>query len=365
MQSVKFARPDTSHFFSTLRKKVNLYFKENQLSKNGDHRMVIKTICMFALYFVPYILILSGQFSVWIMALLCIFMGLGQAGIGFSVAHDASHGAYSNNKIWNKILSYSFNLIGGSSFTWDVQHNILHHTYTNIYELDEDIHDKPFIRLSPHGKQKPYHKFQHWYAPFLYSLSTVSWLTKKDFAQLFSYNKSGMTTKSGHHPGRELVTMIISKVIYFTYMIIIPILVLPVAWWQVLLGFLIMQMVSGFILTIVFQLAHVVEGPSHHKPILSGTMENTWAIHQLMTTANFARNNKFLSWFVGGLNYQIEHHLFPHICHVHYKNISKIVQQTASEFNLPYHDQPNFRSAVKSHLRVLRAFGNASSSAVH
>jgi len=228
--------------------------------------MIIKTICMYTFYFGPYLLILLGGFSTWVMAGLCLMMGLGQAGIGFSVAHDAGHGAYSDNKFWNKILSYSFNVIGGSSFTWHIQHNVLHHTYTNIYELDE-----------------------------------------------------------GHHPRRELITMLISKSIYFFYILVLPILLLPVAWWQVLLGFLLMQMVSGFILTIVFQLAHVVEGPTHHKPVMSGTMENTWAIHQLKTTANFARNNKILSWFVGGLNYQIEHHLFPHICHIHYKNISKIV----------------------------------------
>jgi len=357
MQGVKFARPDTSQFSATLRKNVNRYFQENNLSKNGDHRMVVKTICMYTLYFGPYLLIMLGGFSTWVMAGLCLVMGLGQAGIGFSVAHDAGHGAYSENKFWNKILSYSFNVIGGSSFTWDIQHNVLHHTYTNIYELDEDIHDKPFLRLSPHGKLSGYHKYQHWYGPFLYTLATVSWLTKKDFAQMAHYNSSGLTEKSGHQPRREMIVMVLSKLIYFSYMLVLPILLLPVAWWQVLLGWLLMQMVSGFILTIVFQLAHVVEGPTHHKPVMSGTMENTWAIHQLMTTANFARNNKILSWFVGGLNYQIEHHLFPHICHVHYKNISKIVQKTAEEFNLPYFDQPTFRAAVGSHLRVLKEFG--------
>ena len=359
MQGVKFARPDTSQFFTTLRKNVNRYFQENNLSKNGDHRMVIKTICMYTLYFGPYLLIMLGGFSVWVMAGLCLVMGLGQAGIGFSVAHDAAHGAYSGNKFWNKILSYSFNIIGGSSFTWNIQHNILHHTYTNIYELDEDIDDKPFLRLSPHGKLNSHHKYQHLYAPFLYTLATVSWMAKKDFAQMAHYNRSGLTEKSGHYPQRELITMLVSKSIYFLYMLVLPILFLTIAWWQILLGFLLMQMVSGFMLTIVFQLAHVVEGPTHHKPVMNGTMENTWAIHQLMTTANFARNNKILSWFVGGLNYQIEHHLFPHICHVHYKNISKIVQKTAKEFNLPYFDQPTFRAAIGSHLRVLKAFGNA------
>lgn len=358
MQQIRFARPDTSQFFQTLRKKVNRYFEENNISKHGDYRMVVKTVVMLSLYLVPYFLILFGNFSTLVNILLCLIMGMGVAGIGFSIGHDANHGSYSSNKTWNKILGYSFNLVGGSSFTWHIQHNVLHHTYTNIYEMDEDIHDKPFLRLSPHGKWKPYHRFQHIYAPFLYSLATVSWVTKKDFAQLATYNKNGLTEKSGHLPQRERWIMIFSKILYFTYMLIIPTLLMPYTWWQVLIGFLLVHLVAGFVLTIVFQLAHVVEGPTHHKPVPNGTMENTWAIHQLETTANFARKNKLLSWFVGGLNYQIEHHLFPHICHIHYQNISKIVKETAAEFELPYHDQPSFGSALGSHLRVLYAFGN-------
>ena len=354
---VKFAKPDSSEFFSTLRKKVNAYFAENKVSKNADSRMVVKTIVMLLLYFGPYFLIFSGQLSAWLVLALCIVMGLGLAGIGFSIAHDANHGAYSQNSRLNDLLSLTFNLIGGSSFTWRVQHNLLHHTYTNIYELDEDIHDKPILRLSPHGKLKWIHRYQHWYAMILYSLSTVSWILMKDFVQVIHYNRSGLTQRSGYQPKSQMLILIISKIFYFTYMLVIPLLFLPYAWWQILIGFLIMHMVAGFVLTIVFQCAHVVEGPSHHKPKLNGTMENTWAIHQLQTTANFARNNKLLSWFVGGLNFQIEHHLFPHICHVHYKAISDIVRKTAKEFNLPYYDQPSFRGAIFSHWKILRQLG--------
>ncbi len=357
-QKVKFARPDSSHFFSTLRKKVNAYFIENNISKTADYRMVIKTIAMFSIYFIPFALILTGSYSIWTMLLLCVIMGIGIAGIGFSVMHDANHGAYSSNKTINYILGYAVNLIGGSAFTWKVQHNVLHHTYTNIYELDEDIHDKPMLRLSPHGKLKPIHKYQHWYGMFLYSLATISWVIKKDFAQLKSYNQSGLTKKIGFQPVKQTIILILSKIFYIAYILVLPIIVLPIAWWQVIIGFLVMHMVAGFILTIVFQLAHVVDGPDHHRPVENGNMENTWAIHQLLTTANFAKKNRILSWFVGGLNYQIEHHLFPHICHIHYKAISDIVKKTAQDFNLPYYDQPTFRYALYSHLSTLKKLGN-------
>lgn len=354
---VKFARPDTSQFFTTVRRNVNAYFTENKVSKNGDHRMVIKTISMLLIYFTPYLLIMGGWATGWSALLLCLVMGLGLAGIGFSIAHDANHGAYSSSPFWNAMLSFSFNLIGGSSFTWKVQHNLLHHTYTNVYEMDEDIHDKPILRLSPHGKLKWIHRYQHWYAMGLYSLATVSWVLQKDFKQLSQYNRDGLTQQSGHQPLPQLIVMIVSKLLYFSYTLVLPMIVLPYSWWQVLLGFLLMHMVAGFLLTIVFQCAHLVEGPSHHKVTESGTIENTWAIHQLMTTANFARNNRLLSWFVGGLNFQIEHHLFPHICHVHYKAISEIVRKTATDFNLPYYDQPSFRQAVSSHLKTLQLLG--------
>ena len=356
-KNVKFAKPDTSQFFATLRKRVNGYFIANNISKKADYRMVIKTMAMLTIYFLPYGLILTGTFSNWTMLLLAIIMGIGNAGIGFSVMHDANHGGYSSNQFINTSLGYTANIIGGSAFTWKMQHNVLHHTYTNIYELDEDIHDKPMLRLSPHGKLSSYHRYQHIYAMFLYSLATVSWVIKKDFAQLIEYNKTGLTEQTGHRPFKQTIILITSKILYIFYTIVIPIWVLSIAWWQVLLGFLAMHMVAGFLLTIVFQLAHVVEGPNHHKPVQNGTMENTWAIHQLVTTANFAKKNRFLSWFVGGLNFQIEHHLFPHICHVHYKTISSIVKNTAQEFNLPYYDQPSFRYALVSHLKILKKLG--------
>lgn len=355
-KSLRFTKKNHNLFFKTMRSRVNAYFEENNIKKTGNWKMYFKTFFMFSLYFVPFILLLTLNIPNWAILLLFTAMGLGLSGIGLSIMHDANHGSYSTSKTINQLLGYSLNIVGGSSFTWHVQHNVLHHTYTNIYEMDEDIHDKPFLRLSPHGKYKKYHKFQHWYAMFLYSLATISWVTMKDFRQLKTYNKNGMTEQSGFKPSRETVIMVMTKVLYFFYIIALPI-ILGISWWVVLLGFVLMHMVAGLLITTIFQLAHVVEGPTHHEPHPSGTMENTWAIHQLETTANFAKNNPVISWFAGGLNYQIEHHLFPHICHIHYKHISKIVKETAQEFELPYYENKWFTTAVISHLKVLKEFG--------
>ncbi len=354
---VKFSRKDPELFFQTLRERVNQYFEQNNIRKTGNGLMYRKTMIMFAMYFVPFGLILSQVIPDWTAILLYLLMGVGVSGIGLSVMHDANHGSYSTYPWVNRLMSKSMDIIGGSSFTWKVQHNFLHHTYTNIYELDEDIDDKPFLRLSPHGKLKKYHRFQHIYAMLLYCLATISWLLMKDFKQMLHYHREGLTQKCGFKPTRETIRMIITKSLYVSYIIVLPI-VLGVSWWVVLIGFVLMHMVAGLLITVIFQLAHVVEGPEHFAPKRMGTMENTWAIHQLKTTANFCRNNRLITWYVGGLNFQIEHHLFPHICHVHYKKISEIVKKTAQECNLNYVEHPTFTKAVASHLRVLKMLGN-------
>lgn len=355
--TVKFSRKDPELFFQTLRERVNQYFEQNNIQKTGNGRMYRKTLAMFAMYFVPFAIILLQVLPDWTAILLYFLMGIGLSGIGLSVMHDANHGSYSRYEWVNRLMSKSMDIIGGSSFTWKVQHNFLHHTYTNIYELDEDIDDKPFLRLSPHGKLKKYHRFQHIYAMLLYCLATMSWILMKDFKQMLHYHREGLTQKCGFKPTRETIRMIISKTLYILYIVVLP-LALGVAWWAVLIGFVLMHMLAGLLITVIFQLAHVVEGPEHFAPERTGTMENTWAIHQLKTTANFCRNNRLITWFVGGLNFQIEHHLFPHICHVHYKKISEIVKKTAQECNLSYFEYPTFGKAVASHLRVLKMLGN-------
>jgi linoleoyl-CoA desaturase len=355
--TVKFSPKDPANFYRLLRKRVNGYFKENNIKKTGNAKMYVKTAIILMMFFVPYFVMLSQVFPDWVAILCYLVMGAGMASIGLSIMHDANHGAYSEKKWVNELMSYTINLVGGSAFTWRIQHNLMHHSYTNIYELDEDIEDKPFLRLSPYGKYRKYHRYQHIYAAFLYCLATVSWVLNKDFDQTLEYKKSGITEKQGYNHRREMSILIISKLVYWFYILALPIM-LGVAWWAVVVGFLAMHFVAGLYITIVFQLAHVVEGPEHFKASQDeGNLENTWAIHQLKTTANFAPTNKLITWLVGGLNFQVEHHLFPNICHVHYKNLYKIVQQTAEECGLPYHIYPHFRQAVASHFRSLKALG--------
>ena len=358
MKKIKFAKIDNAHFFTTLRKRVNEYFEQQNVSKTGNYMTYLKAACMLTLYVGPMVLLWLGFFQSWYALIAYAIIGVGTAGIGLGIMHDANHGSVSRNKLVNDILSYSMNLIGGSTFTWKMQHNVMHHSYTNVYELDEDIDDKPFLRLSPHGVKKKYHRFQHIYALFLYCLATFSWILFKDWKQLAQYNKSGMTKLHGFKPARVVITMLISKLFYVAMLVVLPaIFLLP--WYIVLIGFLILHVIAGFSITVVFQLAHVVEGPQHFDANKDQNLENTWAMHQIATTANFSTKNKFLTWIIGGLNFQIEHHLFPNISHIHYPEISKIVKSTVKEFGLEYYEFKTMGTALISHLRMLKKFGIA------
>jgi len=353
--TVRFPNRNPAEFIREMRLQVAAYFDAHGGRTKGDWRMVTKTIALLGVFFGPYALILTGRFSWLGMLALCVVMGVGMAGIGFAVSHDALHGAYSEKAWVNRLVGYSFDLLGANGYMWRMTHNIVHHTYTNIQGVDGDLEVSPFLRLSPRSAYRPIHRYQQWYAFAAYSLSTLVWVTIKDWK--YFLRADGGPYHSERHPPREVVTLIVSKLLYYGYSLVVPMLVLDVAWWQVVPGWLAMHLTAGLILGIVFQLAHVVEETAHPVPDASGNMEHAWLVHELETTANFGRRNRLLTWYVGGLNYQIEHHLYPKVCSIHYPAISEIVRSVALANGMPYHEHATLFGAVRSHLRVLRRLG--------
>jgi linoleoyl-CoA desaturase len=355
---IKFSKAGNTDMITLLRKRVDEYFASRNISKTGNTEMVIKTISMISLYSIPYVLMVTGVFSnAWILFGMWILMGFGMAGIGLSIMHDANHGSYSKHAIVNKALGFLLNFVGGSAVNWQMQHNILHHSYTNIDGLDEDITRTKIMRFSPHQERRKAHRFQHIYAWFLYSLMTLEWVVWKDFPQLIRYHRMGLTKIQTKTFRRLLAELIISKVIYFGYIVVIPLLFMNISWWQFIIFFLSMHLLAGFILAVIFQPAHVVPSSEYPVPSEEGQIENAWAVHQLLTTSDFAPRSKVFSWLVGGLNFQVEHHLFPNICHVHYRAIAKIVAATTQELGLPYHVQSTYLRAIWNHGSMLRRLG--------
>lgn len=358
-QNLRFIAPYKSDFFATVRQRVDHYFTSNNISKNANALMWGKTIFFLSGMVIIYALIISNAFSLWAMLGLAILLGMFAAFIGFNVCHDAIHGAFSKNPKVNYALGLVFNIIGANAYVWSITHNVVHHTYTNIPGHDEDIEVAPgLIRLSPEDKQTKIQRYQHYYAFLLYGLASLVWVLKKDYVKFFQ-KKIGNTDNS-KHPKKELFNLFFFKAVYYTLFIVIPLLVLDITWWQFIIGFVAMHLAEGLVLGLVFQLAHVVEGTDFPSPNQQGNIEEAWAIHQLRTTANFACNSKLAHFLCGGLNMQIEHHLFPKICHTHYPAIGKIVKETAAEYGLPYIENKTFVDALVSHYKILKKFGKES-----
>lgn len=353
-KTVRFSRKDPTHFFKILNQRINSYFKENNIKKTGNWKLYLKTAIMFSVFLTPYFLILTLDMNQWLQLALTIVIGIGMAGVGMNVMHDGNHGSYSSRKWLNNIMGGSMYALSGNVYNWKVQHNVLHHTYTNIYGHDEDLDAGKIIRFSNHAKWKRFHKFQHYYSFFLYGLLTIKWVVVTDFRQTNNYLKRKLSYGKLPNPATQWSSLVITKILYIGMWIIIPMVFLNIAWWKVFIGFFVMHYTAGVILSTVFQLAHIVKKTDTPLPDETGSIKNTWIIHQLHTTTNFSTKNKLVNWFTGGLNHQVEHHIFPNISHVHYTKIAKIVKATTKEFNLPYHEYKSTREAIVSHFMHLK-----------
>ena len=359
MKTVKFVVDDKMQreFAAAVRKNVNAYFTDNNISPKGDATIVIQSVTMLSLYLVPFMVLLFVPMGAWPAFLLVVLMGIGMAGVGMCIMHDAVHSSYSKAEKINKFLSFfSMFLLGSSVFTWKIQHNILHHTYTNIDGHDHDIDSKGPIRLSDHVPVKPIHRFQYLHAFFFYGLMSFSKLMS-DFRQMREYTREGFSKRYNINPTTAYIRMVVAKIGYLALFIGLPVWLTPFSGWQIFSAFMIMHWTGGFIMSTIFQMAHIVEGASQYELAESGVVPTDWAVHQLYTTSDFARGNQFLNWYVGGLNFQIEHHLFPNISHVHYQKIAPIVERTALEYGLFYNLKPTLSSAFWSHVRRLKQLG--------
>lgn len=364
LNTVRFASKGENSFFDVIQRKVSEYFSSRKITPYANPTMWVKTIVMLLIYFVPYVAMVTGLAAgnSWLFYGLWVLMGIGMIGIGTSVMHDANHGTYSANKSTNNFISRVLEVLGGYRLTWRIQHNILHHTYTNITGLDEDIDSIKLLRFSPRQEWKPYHRYQYIYIWFFYSVMTLYWMTVKDYMQLISYHKHDLLKKHKVTFGQGILRVTLYKLFYYGYIMVLPILFSGMPWYAVVLGFLLMHFVAGLTLSCIFQPSHIMETSQFSLPVnVDGgrQMEDSWAVHQLANTTNFSPRSRIFSWFIGGLNYQIEHHLFTHICHVHYSKLSPIVKAAAAEFNLPYNVQPTFFKALALHVNMLKVLGKS------
>lgn len=345
-----------AQFFSTLRSRIDQYFIDNNIKPTGNWKLYMKTAILGFTMVASYLFLVAfTPEQTWLQVILCAILGISFAAIGFNVMHDGAHGSYSTKTWVNKIMANSLNLLGGNAFYWVEKHNIAHHSFTNIDGADEDIDIYPYMRLNNNQKKLWFHKFQHIYGLILYSVAYITWISLQDFTKYFT-GKIAEREMKGKMTSFEHFEFWASKIVYIGIFIVIPSFVFGFG--TAILGYLIMALTTGICITIVFQLAHVVEGLNfipHNENVV--VVEDDWATHQIHTTSNFATKNKIWTWLLGGLNFQVEHHLFPKISHVHYPKINEIVKKTCEDFNVKYQEFPTMLKAIKSHLTYLKQIG--------
>ena len=341
-------------FQKALNERINAYLRENNTPKRDVPAMYLKTTVMLAWWLGTYLLLLLGHFPPLVNIILCLVWALAIAAIGFNVVHDANHSGYSNRPFVNKLISLSAEMLGMSGFRWRTKHNVWHHTYTNIAGFDDDVEAFGLIRLTPRAPWKPQHKFQVGYFPMVYGLIGFDFILRDFMMALFG--KSDANHVYPKMSTADKITFWVGKLFYLVIMFALPLLVFP--WWQVLIGFLIVMLTVGLVLGVVFQLAHIHGAASFPEPVGQPPhIDNEWAVHQVETTADFAPRNRLLIFYIGGLNYQIEHHLLPHICHMNYPRLAPIVRATCEEFGIRYTCYTTWREAFAAHLSQLRLLG--------
>jgi len=341
-------------FQQELRRRVDHYFNSTGRRERDCPQMYLKTVIVVGWLVVSYALLVTFVQSWWLAVPLVLSLGLSMAAVGFNIQHDGGHQSYSSRRRVNKLMAMSLDLLGGSSYVWATKHNVVHHTFANITGHDDDINIGFFGRLSPHQRRLGFHRLQHFYLWALYGFLPMKWQLYDDFRDV-------LTGRIGRRcfarpEGWDLLTFLGGKVTFFSLALAIPLALH--SFWVVLPCYVAATFVQGVVLSVVFQLAHCVEDADFPLPRQdTGRMETAWAVHQVETTVDFARSNRLLFWFIGGLNFQIEHHLFPRICHLHYPALAHIVESTCREFGVRYTANPTLRGGISSHFRWLRLMG--------
>ncbi len=341
-------------FIADTRREVELYLRSRRTRLHGRIQLYAKTFVALAITIASWTTLIVVRPGLWGGLASLAGLVVGAILTGFCVQHDANHGAYFRSRRSNHLMGWTADaLLGFSSYAWRVKHNVAHHTYTNVPGYDDDISQTPFIRLAPMQAPRWWYRLQHIYVWPLYSVMVLRMQTGADIAALV---RGRIGHSPVHLPRRwDLVGIVAGKAIFVGWAIVVPLLVYP--WWVVAGGYIGFTMATSLVTATTFQLAHCVEEAGFASAEELRVDKRIWAVHEVETTVDFCPRNQLLTWVLGGLNYQIEHHLFPRVAHTHYPQIAEIVKRNAAKHGVRYTTQPSLRIALRSHQRHLRALG--------
>ncbi len=341
-------------FYAELKERVAALLEEPGRARRAQLRLYAKSAFMLTWLVASWVALVFVAGTWWQAGLLVLSLGLALAGVAFNIVHDANHGSFSPHRRLNRAMSWSMDLIGASSYVWRIKHNTAHHTFTNISGADSDIDSMPFARFAPDQPRRAFHRFQHVYMWALYGLFAIKWHTVGDFGYLRDGRIGDVPVRWPR--GRELAGFWLFKAAFVAWAIVVPLLLHPA--WQVAVAFLATSFVLALTLAVTFQLAHCLEEAdftSVEGMAAAGPTE--WARHQIETTVDFAPRSRLLTWYLGGLNFQVEHHLFSRVCHTHYPAMAEVVREVCARHGIRHRSHPRLGSALASHARWLREMG--------
>lgn len=354
MNKLKFSRDEGSAFYKDLTASIDKYFTENKIGKEGDHIMYIKIILYFGLDILFYIMMLNSE-SANSFYLFYLLLGVSVLLTAFNISHDAAHGVAVKSKWLNKLLfQLSFQLQGNNAYVWGKNHNESHHLYTNIEGSDIDVLNNPIVRMTEQQPLKWYHRFQHFYVPFLYLLYSLNWFLFRETLMIFNYSSRTIRIII---PTKEVIKLIFFKLLYLFYMIVLPALVLPFSFTTILIAFLLNHFIVSWIFTGVLAVSHLSDFVQHPQPDKEGKLSLSWPSLQMQTSVDYNSGSVFLNWTLGGFNAHALHHLLPNISHVHYLKILPLFRETCKKYNISYMEMP-YGQALASHFRFLKGMGS-------
>jgi linoleoyl-CoA desaturase len=354
MEKLQFGKDNGSEFYYVLSRRIKQMLAAKKESRYANRLMIFKTVLYFLLVFLFYGLLYTSVNLVWFY-IFYLLTGIGVLLLAFNVSHDAAHDVLTRDKKINRwLFAWSFNLQGNNAYIWRKFHIESHHLYTNVHGSDIDVLMNPVFRMTKHQPGRWYHKYQYLYAPVLYLLYSLNWTLVRETLMIF-----GISSRTIHFklPKREVVKLVFLKLFYIGYMIVLPILLLPVAWWHVLLAFVLNHFIVSIIFTGVLGVSHLSDMVEHPDADENNKLTESWALLQMKTSVDYNVDSKFLNWVLGGFNAHTLHHLFPNICHIHYLDMVKILRTTSEEFGIRY-NETTYLKALQSHFRFLKKMGN-------
>ncbi len=359
-KSIQYVKSQNANrFLTALRGRVNNYFTERHLTKKATPFVVFKVVILLSAFLIFYLLMISNKYNGITTLLFAILCGLSSVLIIFNVAHDASHNTLFKSKRLNKMLSYSFNLVGSNRYMWNITHDKIHHTYPNVMDIDADLNQsKPLFRICPAMQWRPIHRYQHIYAPFVYLFYIFFLIWIKDFQDFKIIPKKDSPLLDMKHSKKEIGILYFSKMLYLLYVIVLPILILSYVWWQILLGYLLVTACMSVLLCSVMLPLHVHEYATFGVVSKSSKIHKSWVVHTLENTTDFLAESKVANFFFGGLNAHVIHHLCPGICHIHSDKLSSILRKTITDYNMEYRNLSMWKG-IRSHFKLLKKLGRS------